>query len=236
MTERLEVAMKSKSARKPVAWLIVSLCLVSLLPPRAGAWGREGHRVIARIAVNHLTAKTKAAIGELLQADPDDREMCSQQVSLVEKMACVSTWADVVRRDLQFACTAPLHFVNIPIYAPPPQRHYDARRDCANGDCVVGGIERYRGALSDTKKRDAERALALKFIVHFIGDLHHPLHTAKDHDLDAGNKENHNRFRDNGDRGANLKFVTWLGDPANEFGCWNLHAVWDDGLINQMHA
>jgi len=223
-------------ARKPVAWLMVSLCLFSLLPARAGAWGREGHRVIARIAVSHLTAKTKAAIGELLQADPDDREMCSQQTSLDEKMACVSTWADVVKRDLQFACTASLHFVNIPIYAPPPQRRYDARRDCANGDCVVGAIDHYRPILTDTTKRASERALALKFIVHFIGDLHQPLHTAKDHDLDARNTENHNRFRDSGDRGGNLKLVTWLGEPANQFGCWNLHAVWDDGIIDQIHA
>src|SRR5438552_18665842 len=116
--------MKSKSARKPVAWLMVSLCLVSLLPPRAGAWGREGDRVIARIAVNHLTAKTKAAIGEPWRADPDDREMCSQQTSLDAKTACVSTWADVVKSALQIACTASSHFVNIPSYTPPPQRPY----------------------------------------------------------------------------------------------------------------
>src|SRR5881396_2732865 len=119
--------MKSKSARNPVAWLTVALCLVSLLPARAGAWGREGHRVIARIAVSHLTAKTKDEIGKLLQADPDDREMCSQQTSLDEKMACIATWADVVKRDLQYACTASFHYVNIPTYAPPSQRHYDAR-------------------------------------------------------------------------------------------------------------
>src|SRR5437867_11376619 len=114
-------AMDWKSARNPVAWVIISLCLAGLLPARVGAWGRKGHRVISRIAVNHLTPKTKDEIDKLLQADPDDREMCSQQTSLDEKMACIATWADVVRRDLQYACTAPFHFVNITIYAPPAQ-------------------------------------------------------------------------------------------------------------------
>ena len=228
--------MNWKSAGKAAACVMISLCLAGLLPERAGAWGRIGHRVISRIAVNHLTPKTKDEIGKLLLADPDDREMCSQQTSLDEKMACIATWADVVRRDLQYACTASFHYVNIPIYAPPAQRRYDPRRDCPNGDCVVGAVDHYRAILSDTRKRAADRALALKFIVHFIGDLHQPLHTAKDHDLDARNKENHSKFRDNGDRGANLKLVTWLGETANQYGCWNLHAVWDDGIIEQMQA
>jgi hypothetical protein len=72
--------------------------------------------------------------------------------------------------------------------------------------------------------------------VHFVGDLHQPLHTANDHDLDAKNKENNGHVNDNGDRGGNLKLVTWLGASSDPFGCWNLHAVWDDGIIDNNHA
>jgi len=223
--------MPTKFAKKFVVYLMVSLCLVSLLPLPAEAWGREGHRVVARIAAKHLTAKTRDAMAKLLLADPDDRDHCLQQASLDDKLACLSVWADEARTDPQFRSTAPLHFVNIPIYVPPSEQHYDASRDCPTGDCVVGGVDKYRTILADTTKSDAERALALKFIVHFIGDLHQPLHTAKDHDLDAPNTENHGHVTDNGDRGANLKLATWLGQTTNPFGCWNVHAVWDDGII-----
>jgi hypothetical protein len=225
--------MKTRAAKKSAAWLTAALCLTGMLPMRAGAWGREGHHVVARIAAKHLTAKTKAAVILLLQADPDDREKCAQKPSLDDKLACVSVWADDARRDPQFSNTAPLHFVNIPVFAPPSQRRYDASRDCASGACVVQGIDKYRAILADKSRSDADRALALKFIVHFVGDLHQPLHTAKDHDLDAGNKENHGHVADKGDRGGNLKLVTWLGQSSSPFGCWNLHAVWDDGIIGR---
>jgi hypothetical protein len=224
--------MKLRRAIKTTAWMAVALCLVGA-PAGVGAWGQEGHHVVARIAAKHLTAKTRAAILQLLQADPDDREGCAERTSIDDKLACVSVWADDVRRDPQFSNTASFHFVNIPAFAPPSQRRYDAARDCAGGNCVVQAVEKYRAVLSDQSKGDAERALALKFITHFIGDLSQPLHAAKDHDLDAKNKENQGHVNDNGDRGGNLKLVTWNGESANSFGCWNLHAVWDDGILER---
>ena len=112
--------------------LLLLLGLAGLRPQRAEAWGREGHHVVARIAARHLTPKTQAAIAPLLAADADDREMCKQQSTLEDKLACVSVWADLARRDPQFASTAGLHFVNIPVFAPAAQRKYDAARDCVN--------------------------------------------------------------------------------------------------------
>src|SRR5262245_26791685 len=104
--------MATSLMKKSGVGLMVLVCLVSLLPVDANAWGRKGHHVVARIAARRMTAKTRDAISQLLKADPDDREMCAQQTTLEDKLACISTWADIVRREPQYTDTAPLHFVN----------------------------------------------------------------------------------------------------------------------------
>src|SRR5713101_7482720 len=129
--------MKSSYARKYVACFIASSCLVSLLPVLGEAWGREGHRIVGRIAAKQLSQKTQTAVLNLLIADPDDRDHCGQQTTVDAKFACIATWADEVRNDNRFGKTAPLHFVNIPIYVAPAQRRYVASRDCVNGECVI---------------------------------------------------------------------------------------------------
>jgi hypothetical protein len=231
--------MRIPTVKKSVAYFIVIVFLLSL-PVRAGAWGREGHRIVARIAARHLTAKTQTAILKLIQADKEDIDKCKNETSLEEKLACVATWADEVRTSPKYKSTAPLHFVNIPIYVPEAQRHYDQQRDCSKG-CVVSAIDKYKQILL-TSNNNADRAVALKFIVHFIGDLHQPLHNAMDKDLDFTNVENstnhHVKLVDKGegDRGGNLKLVTWLNETSNKFGCWNLHAVWDEGIIEKENA
>jgi len=223
-------------ARKRIACLLASSCLIGLLPVLASGWGREGHRIVARIAAKHLSQKTVTAVLNLLIADPDDRDHCNQKMTADEKMACVATWADEVRNDIRFGKTGSLHFVNIPVYAKIQKRRYIASRDCVNGECVVQALSKYRRILIDQSNSASSRALALKFIVHFVGDMHQPLHDAVDHDRDALNKENDPKIKDKGDRGGNLKAVTWLGEEANEFGCWNLHAVWDEGMIEKKNA
>lgn len=228
--------MKWSFAGKCVVCLIASLCLMSLLPVPAEGWGREGHRIVGRIAAKHLRQKTQTAILSLLVADPDDRDHCRQQTTIDDKLACIATWADEVRNDNRFGKTASLHFVNIPIYVASAQRRYIASRDCLKGECVVEALNKYKKILIDQTNSASSRALALKFIVHFMGDMHQPLHDAVDHDRDAANKENTPKVIDNGDRGGNLKVVTWLGQDANEFGCWNLHAVWDEGIIEKKNS
>jgi hypothetical protein len=188
---------------------------------------------VGRIAAKHLSQKSEKAILNLLIADPDDRDHCGQQTTLDSKFACISTWADEVRNDNRFGKTAPLHFVDIPIYVAPAKRRYVPSRDCVNGECVIKALGKYRKIVVDQTNSASSRALALKFIVHFVGDMHQPLHDAVDHDKDAANKENNPKIADKGDRGGNLKIVTWLGQEANEFGCWNLHAVWDEGIIEK---
>jgi hypothetical protein len=129
-----------------------------------------------------------------------------------ESLVSISDWADQIRGDRPE--TAPWHFVDIPF----KESRYDPKRDCAKGDCVIAVIERLRRTLSDRGRPAEERAEALKFLVHFVADLHQPLHTT-----------------DRGDRGGNDVRVTFFGEKIHPFSekPWNLHAVWDGGLIDQ---
>lgn len=157
-------------------------------PPGAPRWYDEGHRLVARVAEARLTPQAAAAIHELLGG---------------ESLAAASLWADRVRGERRE--TAPLHYVNIPVRADA----YRPERDCPSGRCIIAAIERDRRILADSSAGPAERAEALRFLVHLIGDLHQPLHVA-----------------DDGDRGGNDRHVTLLGRPRN------LHEVWDGDLID----
>jgi len=175
--------------------LLASLAFLLGAPPNAFAWGYEGHWIIAEIAEQFLQPQTVHQIRELLA------------IENVTTLAEVSTWADEIRS--QHPETAHWHFVNIPIHPSPSEpKEYEANRDCPNGDCVVAKIEEFQRVLSDQQKPDRERFEALKYLIHFVGDVHQPLHASNDHD-----------------RGGNDVAVTFMGLPTN------LHAVWDSGII-----
>src|SRR6516162_5380400 len=109
-----------------VSFLIIFLVLI-VCPPKALAWGYEGHRVIAEIAEQFLTPATAHQVRELLA------------IENVTTLADVSTWADEVR--LQHPETGPWHYVNIPITLPTGEpAEYDAARDCPKHACVVAKI------------------------------------------------------------------------------------------------
>jgi len=92
--------------------------------------------------------------------------------------------------------------------APAEPSGYVATRDCPNGACVVAKIEQFERVLADRQASERERLEALKYLVHFIGDMHQPLHASNNHD-----------------RGGNDVTVTFVGRQTN------LHAVWDSGII-----
>jgi hypothetical protein len=135
---------------------------VAALPSPALAWGQEGHSIIAEIAQQRLSPAAHAEVARLLGSN--------------RSLASISSWADD-ERDRRPE-TYRWHFVDIPI----AESRYDPNRDChaePGGDCIVAELERLRGELhcapSDDQKRDA-----LKFAVHFVGDLHQPLHTVSE--------------------------------------------------------
>ena len=169
---------------------LVSLSLILVVSvSAAGGWGKDGHSIVADIAWRELSPAARKEIRALLGDS-----------SLAE----VSSWADAVRREDAYRWSAPLHYVNLPIDA----NEYDHERDCPPEGCAVSAIEYFANVLKDRTNSPQERGEALMFLVHFVGDLHQPLH--------AGRAE---------DRGGNSIDVTFLDDPTN------LHRVWDTGIM-----
>jgi len=169
---------------------LVAVALACATMPVYG-WGPEGHSLVARIADAQLTPAARARVAEILGPG--------------STMVSISSWADQVRRER--SKTAPWHFIDIPI----DKAHMDMSRDCAQGDCVVAQILAERDVLRDPSATAVQRREALMFLIHFVGDMHQPLHSS-----------------DNKDKGGNTVRVVLFDRPAN------LHSTWDSGLLNRM--
>ena len=144
------------------------LALIALLAPsKALAWGAEGHEIVAAIALRELTPVARQEVGRLLGGP----------VMMVHD----ASWADEIRDSRPE--TGAWHYVDIPLWAGS----YDAQRDCGNGDCVVAQIGDDLRVLFNRRAPDAVRAEALRFLIHFVADVHQPLH-AEDNDDKGGNQ------------------------------------------------
>ncbi len=162
--------------------------ILLLLPALAWPWGRYGHEVIGYLAMQDLSAEARAGVVALLGDD---------------NLARIGSWADEVRPERPE--TGPLHFVNGPVDALMPGEEDFA---LAQGN-VYSAVLGFAPRIVDADLSDAERREALKFLVHFIGDLHQPLH--------AGFAE---------DRGGNRIPVLYRGE-------WlNLHRYWDVEILD----
>lgn len=180
----------------------------------AFAWGCEGHQAVAILAERLLPAETLRAINGVLRASPIDRGLdryCGHEADL---MADAATWADDQRA--VDGSTGPWHFINLPRALGGTS---DYRRYCTHGNCVIDAIVGQYRVL--TTSADAKvRANAVRFIIHFVGDLHQPLHVIT-----------------NGDRGGNCLPIA-LPDEAvreqeNHNFTPNLHRVWDTDLVQR---
>lgn len=161
------------------------------------AWGPQGHIAVASIAQSELSATTFDAVSKLI---PDG------------DLASVANWADTIRGSPQWHWTEPLHFIDTPDWAC----NYIPSRDCFNpqgqsGYCVDGAIQNNTMLLQDRSSYSLEfNAENLKFLVHFVGDIHQPLHCGF-----------------TSDRGGNSIKVHFKSHSTN------LHSLWDSGLIEE---
>lgn len=171
--------------------------LFCALPVLATAWGRDGHAIIGQIAEDHLTPQARALVDELLEDG--------------ESLATVASWADEVRPDRDD--TRPWHYVNWSLASPTPD--YDPLTEQPEGNVLWATVEHARQTF-DSSLPLLQRREALKFVTHFCGDLHQPLH--------CGTGD---------DRGGNQVYVAWEGENNN------LHRIWDSsilGKIGKSHA
>jgi hypothetical protein len=141
------------------------LASLAAIPPPAAAWGSEGHQAVGYVAERFLTAAALAEVRSLVAP---------------AGLQQVASWADEIR--LQRRNTAAWHFVDTEITAAG----YAAAVDCKQGDCAIAAIDRHAARMADRSLPLTERQEALKFVVHFVGDLHQPLHVGAIYLDDAG--------------------------------------------------
>ena len=172
--------------------------LACLLVGPVQAWGPLGHAIVANLAQRQLSPAAQAEVARLLAPEHTN------------SLVAIASWPDQLQNDPAQAAlwrqTRSLHYVNFQgadcDYVPP--------RDCRDGRCVIGALAHYVGVLGDRTQADAARREALKFVVHFVGDVHQPLH--------AGYRA---------DKGGNTYQVQFAGKGSN------LHRVWDSGLLSR---
>ena len=169
----------------------VILTALAVAASPAMAWGPQGHRVIAEVAERRLTPAARAAVRDLLHEG--------------DTLAGIANWADHEGHEA-VPDSANWHFINVPIATA----RFDPR-EVRGENNVVAKIAHYRKILADRSLPRAERSRALLFLVHFVSDIHQPLHVG-----------------DNGDRGGNLTQVQFLGQGTN------LHRLWDSDLIHHL--
>jgi nuclease S1 len=167
----------------------------------AMAWGPEGHSIVAEIAQQRLTPQAAQMVQKLLKG---------------RSLASIASWADDYRD--KHPETTNWHFVDIPLDVETYDPKRDCKTDAEKGDCIVAELGRLRTALCGS----GDRAEALKFAVHFVGDIHQPLHTVLE--KSGGNDIAVDVFM----RGlATCPTCGAVHIPAN------FHAVWDVNLIQK---
>lgn len=161
--------------------------IFACLPTFASAWGPGGHRIVGQIAEQHLTEEAAEAVQEILGD---------------ESLADASTWADEVRDDRPE--TGPWHYIN-----PPSKARKVSLDHCPDEGCVLSVIVDQSKVLRDRRATAVEKAEALRFVVHMVGDAHQPMHVSRAED-----------------RGGNTIDVDLKGEKTN------LHRAWDSGILN----
>jgi nuclease S1 len=181
--------------------LLLTCALLAWPGTGAWGWGQDGHSIVAEIAQRRL--ETTAA------------KQVEQVLGTGHSLASIGSWADDYRE--KHPETAGWHFVNIPISS----NDFDAGTECPHDNCVIAQLDRLkkdiRCAGSEELKLDA-----LRFAVHFVGDVHQPLHTVAN------------------ERGGNgisvdvlMRGFTCTGRCRPSDTHTNLHAVWDSTLIEK---
>lgn len=151
-------------------------------------WGSTGHRALAEVASFYLTENAKNKINEILDG---------------ETIVTVSMYADDIRSDNRYDKYYDWHFINMEL-----DEDYEDAVPSEKGDVFIA-INKCLDILESDSLTDSDKSFYLKLLIHFIGDLHQPMHIG--------------RYED---RGGNRVYVKWFGRNSN------LHRVWDSEMIN----
>jgi hypothetical protein len=208
--------MKVTKIRRRLIAIMVAFACCAAWCDRSLAWGDEGHEVIALIARQYLNPAAARNVSALLAADPDSLT--------AHTISAAATWADKFRdsdRDGARQRTRLWHFVDLEISAPdldqacfghPVSPPGSLASEGPAQDCVVDKIDEFAAELKSPTTDASERIVALKFVLHLVGDMHQPLHASDDHD-----------------RGGNDKRASAAGVKAG-----TLHHYWDTEFVEML--
>ena len=171
---------------------LVILFALLYLPYAAEAWNLIGHRVVGEVADQYINAKTRKAIQEILGS---------------ESIAMSANWADFVKSDTSYNYMSNWHYLNIPANLSKTEMY--SYLDQQTGSNIYKKINEMIVVLKNAKSTLTQKKLALRMLIHMVGDLHQPMHTARPED-----------------QGGNRVQLTWFGEKSN------LHKVWDEGLVD----
>lgn len=183
--------------------LTILAALSAILAPPALAWGSMGHRTVGAIALANVKPSTRAAIRDLLRHQRElDTPQC--RMGTIEEAA---TWPDCIKGERwRFAYTSSWHYHDQPVCGT-----FDLKAHCRDGNCATAQIERNARLLANRKLSPALRLEALSFVVHFVGDIHQPLHVGENEDM-----------------GGNAVKADYGDAPGR-----NLHSIWDGVLAER---
>jgi len=195
-----------------------ALALLTCSASPAKAWGCKGHQTVAWIAEKHLTAEARQLVEKLLgenSIDPQLKRWCGNATT--DLLVDASTWPDDVRNERK---NGPWHYIDI------PRGKHKGNLDgyCAPEGCVTSVIEQQRAILKDNSTDPVKRAEALRYLVHFVADMHQPLHAIT-----------------NADNGGNCVPVKYFRHqplpnalhPEREDYSPNLHQIWDTEMLER---
>ena len=164
-------------------------------PPAPAPWSLSAHRLICEIAWREMTPLTRDRVREILPSDGSG-----------ERFRDACTWADRIRDEPGYAMYRTAHYVNLPPRSPTA----DPSVHCADSYCILEAIADLTRRVEDRALPGPRRSEALRFLAHFVADIHQPLHVAYE-----------------ADRGGTRMSVRFRGRDTN------LHAVWDINLVQQ---
>ena len=172
--------------------IIIVVAILAYLPFNANAWGVLGHRVVGEVADHYINAKTRKAIQQILGS---------------ESIAMTANWADFIKSDTSYNYLSNWHYVNLP--ANLSKTDVFSFLDNYPEANIYSKINEMIEVLKNKSSTPDQKKLALRMVIHLVGDLHQPMHTARKEDL-----------------GGNRVFLTWFGEKTN------LHRVWDSDLVD----
>lgn len=193
----------------------VSATLLSASP--TCAWGCKGHETVALIAEKHLSPEAKKFVLTLLKENPVDPQLkryCGSAVN--DPMGDASTWADDIRNERH---NGPWHYIDIPRGVSRGSSDGDLAPYCGKESCVNEALAAQIAILKDESAEPAKRAEALRYVIHFVGDLHQPLHSTT-----------------NDDEGGNCVPLKYFRRKPRQHAYGfspNLHSIWDSAILER---